>query len=172
MPEKADKKAWQESLAKTAGWIFMGFLAIHLFQTWQTVAKLDDRIFILCFGNPKCEARMWKEAGKQACGRGGVNPSVRILLALKNVTLPPCPEPPKARLNSHPADTLPNELADIERMVVTACLSMTEADNIDGFLSCERRLWKKAINDACRTSPRWCKDYQAAGKRRRKGGAF
>ena len=153
--------------------MFLIVAALEIVPAWQFVTRIEKQIFLICGENTWCHVEAWKVVTKKTVCENNT-PAVKTVLILKALPVPPCPKPPerKARLNRRPPDTLPYELADMERMVVTACLSMTESDKIDGFLSCERRLWKKAINDACRTSPRWCKDYRAAVERRRRGGQF
>ena len=161
-----------ERILGIVGKLAGALLVIGLLVNWQAVSKMENRIFLLCRGNVKCESEGWAAVLDNTCADvSAIDCEIyKIMASMQGVKLrrPAA----KQRLNARPPDTLANEVADIEKMIVLTCLSTERADNPAGFLSCENRLWKEAVKDICAESPRRCQEYRHAAEKWRKRGAF
>lgn len=91
------KKSKLRIIGRIIDKLFLALLVVWLLIAWGRVSKMESRIFLSCFNNPRCETEKWQAVLRETCADGGLRrdgdawiwcETYAIMIKMKGVSLP------------------------------------------------------------------------------------
>ena len=90
---KETKKSKLRIINRTIDKLLLALLVVWLLIAWGRVSKMESRIFLSCFNNPRCETEKWQAVLRETCADGDGDAWIwcetyAIMIQMKGVSLP------------------------------------------------------------------------------------